>query len=116
MSNNNDSLSIDKFLVFVPWLGGIQSHRPFIVLRRGEQHCKDLLDFLSELNKTVGEGEDKEQLTTCQHGLLQNKIWLIVASVVELEKCRDVAVVVEIAPRLQSLKMRLKELRDGLEM
>jgi hypothetical protein len=116
MSDNNDSLSKGDFPVFVPSLGGIPSRRPYIVLRRGERHCKDLLEFLSKLNETVGEGEGKEQLTTCQHGFLENKIWLIARSVAELDRCRNAAVLAEIAPRLQSLKMRLKGLRDGLEM
>jgi hypothetical protein len=55
-------------------------------------------------------------LTICQHGFLENKIWLIARSVAELDRCRNSAVLAEITPRLQSLKMRLKGLRDGLEM
>ncbi|KAH3955222.1 hypothetical protein HBH98_036250 [Parastagonospora nodorum] len=115
MSNNNHLRSDPVIPVLVPWLRGQPSRRPYVVMRRAEEHHRELLVFLQDM-ATKAKEANRTAPTACHAGFAHNKVMIVASSVAELEAVRDEAIKADIALRLQFLKGELAKTRDMLKM
>ncbi|KAF1914853.1 hypothetical protein BDU57DRAFT_305930 [Ampelomyces quisqualis] len=99
----------------VPFLNGVPSHRPLVVIRRAEQHYKDLLEFLSETSCEY-EVRGDVVLTKCHVELVNNKLKLIEAAIFELEHRTSALARAPFVGRVQKLKERLGECRGHFDL
>ncbi|EAT88606.1 hypothetical protein SNOG_03401 [Parastagonospora nodorum SN15] len=90
MSNNNHLRSDPVIPVLVPWLRGQPSRRPYVVMRRAEEHHRELLVFLQDM-ATKAKEANMTAPTACHAGFAHNKVMIVASSVAELEAVRDEA-------------------------
>jgi hypothetical protein len=107
MSNSNLTIVLE----LVPFLSGIPSYRPPVVMHRGEEHFQDLLKFLSETAREH-EARGDDAITKCHVELVENKIELIEAAIFELEHRTSALYRSPFENRLQKLQEGLDECRS----
>ena len=111
MSNKNES-NLPVLPVLVPFLQGVPSRRPYVVLRRAKANLEELVLLWNGLRQMVA--KDRASLTRCHRDLVYNKIFSVDASIDELENCVSNAVKIEIAAELAALKDRRQVIRTQI--
>jgi len=115
MSNAKDPRPDPVIPVLVPWLRGQPSRRPYVVMRRTEEHYRELLVFLQDMRK-MGADPNSAPATMCHVGFAHNKVLIVASSLAELEAVRDEAIKADIAGRLEFVKRDFAKTRNMLKM
>lgn len=98
-----------------PAISDVPSRRHLVVIRRGEEHHKDLVSFLKELGEGVRKNGESA-VTACSLGLVKNELELIDRAVDELDHYTSAEAKVEIEDRLKALKEAREEARRVLKL
>lgn len=115
MSNPSDPRPNPVIPVLVPWLRGQPSRRPYVVMRRAEEHYRELLVFLHDMAKKAEE-PNMAPATTCHVGFAHSKVMIVASSVAELKAVRNKAIKADIAGRLEFLNGDFARTRHMLKM